>query len=129
MSRNTPAELKVVIPNTNLDDTTLQAFLDAASLIVDQIEEGCGSDLSQDRLKEVELYLAAHYAASADPSISVKQEKFENASKTYNTASMGQGVLGTPYGNIANVLSNGCLAEIDKPPAFFKAIGTIGEES
>lgn len=123
MSRNAPAELKVIIPNTNLDDTTLQAFLDAASIIVDQIEAGCGSDLSQDTLKQIELYLAAHYAASADPSISVKQEKFENASKTYNTAEMGVGVMGTPFGNIANALSNGCLAEIDKPPAFFVTIG------
>ena len=36
------------------------------------------------------------------------------------------GVLSTSYGQTANMMTGGCLAELDKSPVSFNSIGSLG---
>jgi len=123
--RVTVEEVKVILPTGNsLTDEQLQAAIDASNCIVDQIAAGCASHLNDDCLAQVELYLSAHIAASTDNTLSIQSEKDGccDASATYGFK-FGEGVKGTPYGMNANMLSGGCLAELDKQPINFFSIG------
>jgi hypothetical protein len=116
MPRVTDPEVRILIPNTEIDDLT--PFITAASLVVDKIAAGCASDLSTAQLKEVERWLSAHFAALSDDTLNITEEEFEDARTKYNKASGSanagnQGVLTTSYGQTANTLACGCLAEVD----------------
>lgn len=113
MARVTDAEVRVIIPNTSIADLT--PFIAVASLQVDAIAQGCAASLSDDQLKNVELYLSAHLVALSDQTVALKSEKFENAENVYQTGAFGEGVLSTNFGQTANALSNGCLSQAQKP--------------
>jgi len=102
----------------------VNAALTAACCIVDQIATGCASHLSEECLKQIEIYLAAHYAAATENTLSLSSEKDGccDSSATYGFK-FGEGVKGTPFGQMANTLSGGCLAEFDKQPINFVSIG------
>lgn len=124
--RVTSAEVRVILPEgTTLTDAQIDAAIMAATCSVDQIAAGCASDLSDDCLKQVELYLAAHYAAATENTLSIKSEKDPccGGSATYGFQ-FGEGIRGTPFGQMANTLSHGCLAELDKQPAGLFSIGS-----
>lgn len=130
MARVTVAEVRVILPgDTTLTDPQIQAAIDAATCIVDEIEASCGSHLSAACLKQVELYLSAHYAAATENTLSIASEKDAccDGSATYGFK-FGEGIKGTPFGQMANTLSNGCLAEFDKQPVNLFAIGTHGDD-
>src|SRR5574340_201890 len=92
-------------------DTTL--FIQTASLVVD--EELLNSGLSEERLRQIELWLAAHLSCTMDPRI--KTEKMGDASNTYQIAD-GQGLASTTYGLQVLLLdSSGKLANLYKPKA------------
>jgi len=124
MARVTDPEVRAIIPNTTIVDLT--PYITAANTVVNRMAAtDCGSDLSEDELKEVELWLSAHYASLSDPSLTVVSQKFENAAKTFsrgNTSSKG-GVLSTQYGQTANTMANGCLVETDMRKVSFFAAG------
>jgi len=126
--RTTIDKVKAILPvGTSLTDPQIQAAIDAATCVVDQIAAGCASHLSDDCLIQVETYLAAHYAAATELTLSMTSEKGGGCggSATYGFT-MGDGVKGSPFGQMANTLSGGCLAEQDKQPVRFLSIGTDG---
>jgi len=109
MSRVTPAEVKSIV-DTNLDNATLQTWIDGASVIV-TASEACIGDNGV--LKQVELYLSAHLVAMLDPSLRgfVVKEGPAGFQTTYaNPVVVRDSIDGTPFGTMANSLSNGCLA-------------------
>lgn len=116
-------DLQKFLPNSNLTDDQLNMAINASFCIVQQLETGCGSDLSDECLTSIQLYLSAHFATVMNPGISVSETKFENSSKKFNVGKQGTGILGTPYGQTANTLSNGCLAQIDMNPSGLFVIG------
>lgn len=123
--RTSLAEVKVILPTwTTLTDAQIEQAIDAASCVVDQIAVGCSDHLTDDCLKQVETYLAAHFAAVTENTLSLSSEK---DACTGSTASygfkFGEGVKGTPFGIMANTLSGGCLAEQDKQPTNIFSIG------
>lgn len=124
MARVTVTELKVLIPTTTLTDPQLQLAIDTASTLVDMIAVGCAGGLTDDQLRNVELYLSAHIASMSDPQLVVSEQKFEGSSTKYsNTSKLGSGVLSTTYGTTANMLSGGCLQKLDKRKPTLASVG------
>jgi hypothetical protein len=109
-----------------LTDDQVQAAIDAAGCIVDQIAYGCASHLSDACLTQVHIYLSAHYAAATENTLSISSETDPccGGSAVYGFK-FGEGVKGTPFGQMANTLSSGCLAELDKQPADMLTIGCL----
>lgn len=123
MSRVTTTEVRVILPSdTLLTDPQIQAAIDAAACIVDRVE----CDLTDACMKQVELYLSAHTAAITENTLSLSSEKdpCSGGAVTYGFI-FGEGVKGTPFGQMANMLSGGCLAEYDKQPVGMFSIGSI----
>jgi len=130
MSTVVVSDVRAILPSdTGLIDSQIQMAINAASCMVDQVAAGCGSDLSEDCLFQVELYLSAHFAACTENTLTKTSETDPccGGSVSYGFK-FGEGVKGTPFGQTANMLSGGCLAEFDKQPANIFSIGTIGAE-
>lgn len=129
--RTTLQKVKDILPTgTTLTDTQIQAAIDAATCMVDQVELGCGSDLTDPCLLQVETYLSAHFAAVTENTLSLVSETdpCSGGKATYGFK-FGEGVKGTPFGQMANTLSGGCLAEFDKQPVNLFSIGAHGNDS
>jgi len=114
--RATDAEVRAIRPSTVIASPNgYDPYITAASAVVDEVAADCGSTYSDDLLKQIEIFLAAHMAGATDPQL--RQEKFENASKTYERGSSGgSGIMSTQYGQTANMLSRGCLEQLDMKP-------------
>ena len=128
--RTTLDKVKAILPtSTSLTDAQIQAAIDAATCVVDQIELGCALHLSAACLVQVETYLSAHYAAVTENTLSLSSEKdaCTGSSASYGFQ-FGEGVKGTPFGQMANTLSSGCLAEQDKQPTGLFSIGSHGND-
>lgn len=126
MARTDITKVKAILPaSTTLTDPQIQAAIDAATCLVDQIAAGCASDLSDDCLLQIETYLSAHFAAVTENTLSLQSEKDPccGGSATYGFQ-FGLGIKGTPFGQMANTLSGGCLAEYDKTPVNLFSIGS-----
>lgn len=112
MPRVTTSEVKCV-RDTDVD---VAPMIVAASLVVDDLATGCGEGFSDALLKSIELWLAAHFVGTIDPTM--VSEKFENAENTYHVGSNSlKGIMSDKYGQTANMLSGGCLAQYDQQPA------------
>ena len=97
---------------------SLTPFIEAATLTVD--EHLSDESLSDDLLKEIERWLAAHFVAIREQR--VKSEKVGDAAATYHGQS-GKGLEFTPYGQQAVLLDpTGKLASIGKRPAQLYAL-------
>lgn len=109
-NRVTDAEVRAIIPTTTITDLT--PFITSANVIVDKmVAGGCVSEGEQ--ADQVELWLSAHFASVTDPNLSATEVKFENSSRK-RAGTTGSGLMSSQYGQMANTLSNGCLAEYDK---------------
>lgn len=126
MARTDVATVKTILPaETTLTDSQIQAAIDAATVVVDQIAAGCASHLSDAALLQVETFLAAHFASVMENELAIASETggCGGSAVTYGFK-FGEGVKGTPFGIMANTLSGGCLAEQDKQPARLFNIGS-----
>jgi len=104
--------IKKVTPSTLI--TT--PWINAANAVVNSINPTCGTSFDEETLTQVELFLSAHFVGTISPNKSA--EKFENYSQTFHVGSNAlSGVMSDKYGQTANLLTNGCLAELDKAPA------------
>lgn len=126
MARCTIDDVKAVLPaGTGLTDPQIQAAINAATCLVDQAQASCCADMSEDCLKQIEIYTAAHFAAATELALSRTSERDAcGGSATYGFQ-MGEGIKGSPYGQMANTLSGGCLAEFDKQPVNLFSVGCI----
>jgi hypothetical protein len=130
MPRVTVAEVQIILPaGTTLTDPQINAAINAATCLVDQVAAGCGEDLNAACLKQVELYLSAHYAAATENTLSLSSETdpCSGGKATYGFK-FGEGIKGTPFGQMANTMSGGCLAEFDKAPVNLFSIGSHGDD-
>lgn len=127
MARVTIDEVVVILPKTTaLEGDQIQAAIDSASCLVDMIAADCASDLTEACLKQIELYLSAHFAAVSDFTLSLTSEKDAccGGEATYGFK-LGEGIKGTPFGQMANTLSGGCLLALDAPAVGFFSIGSL----
>ena len=124
MPRVTVSEVLAILPSGHiLTEPQISAIIPSASCIVDRIEEGF--DLNTACLKNVELYLSVHFCAATDNSLSISSEKEPhlNTSITYGFK-FSEGLMGTSFGQMANLLSGGALLELDKQPSDILSIGS-----
>lgn len=127
MARVTVTEVRVVLPaSTQLTDEQIQAAIDAASCLIGQAALSCASHLSEDCLKTVELYLTSHFAAATENTLSISSETDACCGgQVMYGFKFGSGILGTPFGQMANTLTGGCLAQMDKAKPSMHVIGCI----
>lgn len=130
MSTNTPPDLRLIleVPGDVLD-TSLQTFLDIASLVV--TEDLSGAGMSAARLKQIELLLGAHFAllltergGLTSSRAGDDQDNYTSLSPLGNSAIRGYQL--TRYGQQAMMLdSSGILTKTSnqKLPAKFAVIG------
>lgn len=122
----TVSQVRAILPTeTQLTDAQIQAAIDAAKCLVDQIASGCASGVSESCLTQIHIYLSAHFAAVTENTLSVSSETDPccGGSVKYGFQ-FGEGIKGTPFGQMANTLSGGCLAEYDKQPVFLMSVGS-----
>lgn len=117
---------KILPPSSELTTPQIDMAIVSANCVVDQIASGCASHLNDTCLKQIETYLAAHYAACTENTLTIQSEKDGccDSSATYGFK-FGEGIKGTPFGQAANTMSGGCLAEMDNPAARLFSIGSI----
>lgn len=104
MARVTASELNEVF-DTDLSNTALDAWIDTAHTVVNDVE-GVDSSLSDDRLTQIEKMLAAGYASAQDPRLdsgsretaSVNYQRNDDYPNDY----FGLAVALDPTGVIAN---------------------------
>ena len=120
MARVTDAELRAIIDVEAERD--LSPFIIMAALLVD--EDLAGSSLSTARLKQIELYLAAHYTALTVERGSLAVSKAGDALESYK-GNFTEGLNLTRYGQTAiNLDTSGKLAALatTKKPAQFRVV-------
>jgi len=106
VTRVTVAEVQAVYDT----DKDLMSVIVTASLLVD--EELVSSNHSAARLKQIELYLAAHFAAVADERGALVRSTVGESAEFY-AKDVGQGLKATIYGQQAITLdTSGVLATI-----------------
>jgi hypothetical protein len=109
------ADVQTIIAAT---DAQANAAIEDAALIA----ETCVTSLAGDRQKAIIKYLAAHLIASGIGAQKTS-ERLGDASVSWARAQMGQGLLGTSYGQQAIALDpNGCLLKIGKVKAFMETL-------
>jgi len=113
MPRTNDTLVRAIITTTVADTAP---YISAANIVVDALSSSsCGSGLVDDTLTKIETWLSAHIISTSGVQTEqqIKSEKFEGASKTFNSQMTGHGVMGSSYGQTANLLSGGCLAKMD----------------
>lgn len=125
MARTTDREVREIRPSSKICDYA--PYIEAASLVVDDLAlSSCGKNFSLEKLTSIEKWLAAHFGGVLDPQVA--RERFENAEKTYQIGNRQLfGVMSDTYGQTANMLSGGCLIELDKRKFTVKAVGGVGD--
>lgn len=132
MARTDVPKVQAILPTaTTLTVTQIQASIDAATCVVDQlVSTTCGADLATACLLQIETYLSAHFSAVMENTLSLSSEKSPccGSSAVYGFK-FGDGIKGTPFGQVANTLSGGCLAEFDKATVGMFSIGSHGGDA
>lgn len=128
-----PDDVRDILPTDIVfTDDQIQAAIDATQCLLDQFSASfCGEAFSASCLDQIHLYLTAHFLAVTNPGLTVGAESSDDcckASVKYGW-SFDKGLLGTPFGQMANTLSGGCLQEYDKQPAGMFAIGSLGGQA
>lgn len=124
----TAADVRAIAPAipATLD---IDPFIVTATLITGQLNDYCGNDFTDDHLDQIGIYLTAHYVYMAEGTGVTGAAKSESIAKgdysrTNEVAKMDDGIMGTTYGQMANQLSFGFLANFDQPQPLFFDIGT-----
>lgn len=124
MARVTEEEVEAILP-PGLAGNDLTTFIDTAHLLVN--EELASAGLSADRLKQIELYMAAHFAIVTLERGGLTRQKIGESEDFYQAWTNAElGLQATRYGQQASMLdSSGKLAALAKGTlrAEFRVIG------
>lgn len=107
MARVTVSEVRVIY-TTSLSDDAIEQFIETANLIVD--DRFSDSDYSEAKLKQIELYLSAHFASCGSGG-QLKRRKIGEAEDEYSVAQL-EGLESTIFGQTALMLDNDDYLEI-----------------
>jgi len=111
MARVTKDEVRAIIVtnSTTIDDTALDSFINTANTFV-TATLGSSTSLTSGQLKDIELYVAAHFVGIKDKRIT--SEKTGDASAKYE-GKTEMGLKFTRYGQMAIMLdTSGTLAKV-----------------
>jgi len=101
MARVTASEVREIIDVIAATDIT--SFITTANVHVTAVL-GSETSLSADQLKQIELYLAAHFVAIDPRNRVTKQESTDGSQATFETGVPGQGLKATTFGQQAIAL-------------------------
>lgn len=124
----TPQQVKDITGST-LADGSIQSFLDAAACIMLQVAD-CTAGMTAACTNIAEAYVAAHLLTLSPVgkgSGTITKETLRGKySVEYMTSQVNKGgILATQFGQTANTMLGGCLAQIDKTPVSFNSIGCL----
>lgn len=110
------------ITGSDLVDSVIQPFMDAACCILNRVDSCLESKgVSAECVNQAGVWLSAHLLSLSPLGKAQKikkKETFENYSVEYAISSFsGQGISLTTYGQTANTITGGCLVEADKQQA------------
>lgn len=124
-ARVLPVELAQIYPGVVSEVDDLQPFIDSAHLMVD--EELSTSGHSEARLKEIEKYLAAHFAVITLERGGMLKQKIGDAEEMYQSPGFNTvGLVTTRFGQQVVILdTTGHMAAIAQKPvkAIFRVVG------
>ena len=125
----TPADVKAITGSTLLD-AAIAPFITAASCVMEQVVDDCAANISDDCKTQAEAFLASHLLISSEVGSDSRTISKESLRGKYSVeylrpGATGSGVLSTTYGQTANMMLGGCLAELDKQPVNMFSIGSI----
>ena len=123
----TPQDIRD-ISGSKLSDDDMCAFISAADalllLIPDQAEL-----LPVASLNTARAFLAAHILTMTKKGGDLKAIASEGLGGKYDVdysvATLGEGIMGTTYGQTANIMLSGRLAEIGRPTIGMHSIGSL----
>jgi hypothetical protein len=111
MARVTTDEVKEIF-KTSL--TNLSAFITAANLVVEN--NLASSGYSDETKKEIERWLAAHFASVRSPTL--RSSSLGDASEAYSRGKLGIGLSFTEFGQQVRMLDHkGILSRLGQPVA------------
>jgi hypothetical protein len=118
----TTDEVKAIYTTTRTD---LSAFIDMADNLV--TEQLASQGLSDTRLKNIELWLSAHFASVSDGNAEIIEERAGNSDVRYTDFTQGsssvEGLLMTTYGRQAVALdTSGTLSNLGRRQARFTVV-------
>ena len=124
----TPTQVRDITGSVLVDNAILP-FLDAAACVMLRLTD-CTNSMSTACIDQAEAYLAAHLLTSSNVGKSSAQVSKESINGKYSVeylakSASGSGVLSTPFGETANVMLGGCLAQLDKTPTGLLSIGSL----
>jgi hypothetical protein len=123
----TPDEVRAITGSTLTDDE-IQPFITAAGCLLGRVTD-CMGFSEGDCYDQTEAYLSAHLLVSSNigkDSAPLKREMLLNEYEVeYIVSKGGTGILSTPFGETANMLSGGCLVNLDKIQPSFHGLGCI----
>ena len=104
-------------------ETKLAPFINTANLIVTNYCVGYGYD--DDQLKDIELWLSAHFLAIRYPALSIKSENVDGVQASYYGVA-GKMLESTIYGQQAKIIDvKGTLNKLGKRPISFEVFDHI----
>jgi len=108
-----------MLMDTEVPDESIQIFIRSANTLVNTRLSGKGLD--EELLKEIEMWLSAHFVAAARDRITTS-ETIGPASETYANV-FSEGLKSTPYGQTAiNLDPTGELSKLGSKDIVLKAI-------
>lgn len=107
----------IAMTGTRLSETLVETLIAQAALIAAPCLVGASDDLETATL----MWLTAHLVASTSTNGTVTSRKLGDASKSYSTAQVGNGIMGTVYGQQAIALLP-CLATAGRSTAVLEVI-------
>ncbi len=123
MARALLSDVRAILTDDiELTDNELNVFLTTATTLVDA--ELVGSGLPDALLKEIEKYLAAHFASLKGIRAGVSNQRVDDASETYTVAGANiRSLQGTHFGQAAIALdTSGRLAQLGRTQASFMVL-------
>jgi hypothetical protein len=116
VARPTPSEVLELI-GLDLHTSVVESFIDAAELLI----EPCSDKLGAGRRTAVLKWVTAHLIYSTNDYGTVSSESHHDVSVSYARPEMGEGLMGTMYGQQAILLAD-CLKRIGKTPGSVQVI-------
>lgn len=114
-------EVKLII-STTIGDPAVFEHIEVASHLVDDLLVGKG--LSTERLRDVELYLSAHFVAIRDQDAGQITDKTVDTTTATYGGDLGVALSFTRYGQQALALdTSGTLTSVGKARAQFRVFG------
>lgn len=122
----TPDQVRGITGST-LEDSIIQPFIDAAGCVMAQVAD-CTADMTAACTDIAEAYVTAHLLTISPVgkgSGTITKETIRGKySVEYLVSQVNKGgILSSQWGQTANTMLGGCLAQIDKTPVSFHSIG------